>query len=130
MTLPITVGSFAVGAIWGMEGVAYGFSISSAVLFYPALRYAYLRSPVTINDFHRAVWRPIVATLVAAGFVALTTALARPEGDALRLLNAFGQFWAVYMLVWMGLPGGRQQISKAISILRPGPIGGQLESQP
>lgn len=116
---PVTIVFVAVGAQWGAFGVAAGLLAATSVLTFPGIAYCLKTSPITWSDFAAAVWRPAVASIVAAGALYLSSPYL-PNFDvrvldiALRLLF----FGLVYLALWVVLPGGRRTLADLLSMLQ------------
>jgi PST family polysaccharide transporter len=108
----VTIGGFLIGLRWGPVGVAAGFSIVRCALRVPVMRYALHGSPVTLGDVFGVVWRPMIASAMAA--IPLYVADARVwQGLAapVRLLTGLTTFGLLYLAIYvLLLPGGREEI--------------------
>lgn len=62
---PILIGSFVVGAPWGVVGISWAYTIATLVMLIPAFLWAVKDSPLRIGDVWAAAWR----SLVLAGLV-------------------------------------------------------------
>ena len=110
-----SVGGVMVGWTWGPVGVAAGYGIATAVSLIGEILYVRPVSSMDGRAVFRSVWRPFVATLLAAGLV-----LAIPSGDgiwwsALTVALYAGTFLGSHAL----LPGGlrfMQDVRRAIAI--------------
>lgn len=116
LSMPVLIGSVAVGVQWGAYGVAVGFFVATAVLTVPEVFVAVHRSAVTAGDLWGAAWRPVVGATVAAGAVyGLRGWL---PGSAVPALGAsMVLYTAAYAGVWFGLPGGVGAVRDVLSLL-------------
>ncbi|MEM9664737.1 MAG: lipopolysaccharide biosynthesis protein [Bacteroidota bacterium] len=107
---PVLIVAVSVGVMWGPAGVATGFTMATALLLWPELRYCLRTSSLSGRDLWGAVWRPLVASLVA---VVATIAFEPPAGWPLIMGTAAdaGVFGLTYVLTWVGMPGGRQALA-------------------
>lgn len=117
---PITILGVVAGLPWGATGVAAGFSITTSALTIPGLMYCLRRSPVRARDFVASTWRPLVASLLAAGAAWLIRErLPTPP----RLIGAFLLDCAIYVplyaLTWLALPNGLAEAARMLRHLRP-----------
>ena len=112
---PVQVAALVVGARWGALGVAWALTASTVVLTPAALAYCLRASPVRWADLGHALWRPAVATAVAAGALGL----AGPGGAGLVALGLrTGLFGVAYAAAWLALPGGRAEAAALLRRLR------------
>ncbi len=104
---PVMVLALAIGIQWGAYGIAAGFLIAKCVLMFPEIAFCLSCSHLSGRDFLSIVWRPIVASIIAAVFLSVLPSNAILIIDLLVKLLFFG---IVYSLFWVVLPGGRQAI--------------------
>jgi len=103
-----TVTGILVGLPFGAVGVALGLSISALIARPFGLWYCFRGSPISIQDFFAAIWRPAIASGIAG---AVTWGLAHrvdqwPLVVQLALLGSV--FGLLYAMAWLGFPGGRR----------------------
>jgi hypothetical protein len=81
---------------------------------FPEIGFCLLRSHLSWRDFLSIVWRPIVASLIAAIFIGVL-----PESGILiiELLVKLLFFGIVYLQLWVILPGGRQAVKDVWQLL-------------
>jgi|SRR3989339_45558 len=60
----LTCISFVLGLPWGAKGVAIAYVISSFLKVYPFLYASFKNTPIKINNFLSAVYKPFIASLV------------------------------------------------------------------
>jgi PST family polysaccharide transporter len=114
----LTLTAFVIGLRWGPIGVAAGFSIVRCALRVPVLRYALHGSPVNLRDVAGVVWRPAIASAVAAAavytaHVTLWATLASPT----RLVIGLAGFGAAYLGAYVLLPGGWDEIKGLAAVV-------------
>ncbi len=102
----VMVTAISIGTIWGLNGVAISVSVGRVVLFYPAMFTCYRHTQLSLREYHKALGRPIVSTLVAAGLSYGAGLLIDPGSSYLMLIMRMAIFGTVYMAVWLGIPGG------------------------
>jgi len=68
---PVILGSFVIGMIWGVNGVAAGYSAAIVILVGPALGYGASSAGLKFVEIVRAVRWPLIACTIAAGLTTL-----------------------------------------------------------
>jgi PST family polysaccharide transporter len=112
-----TIAAFAAGLPWGPAGVALAYSVTLGGAVIPEMVYAFHGTPIVATDVLRALWRPVLASTLAAGAVLLSPVSLLPlQSTALLLLLKLVIFVAVYLCAVALLPGGRELLT---SLLRP-----------
>jgi O-antigen/teichoic acid export membrane protein len=107
----VTLAAFIIGLYWGPIGVAAGFSIVRCALRIPVLQYALRGSPVSVRDVFGVVWRPALASALAAGPVYAAHVLIWPNLVApVRLLAGLASFGLLYLAAYALMPGGLREI--------------------
>ncbi|PSR19405.1 lipopolysaccharide biosynthesis protein [filamentous cyanobacterium CCP3] len=115
---PIVIAAAAVGTYWGPLGVAWGVTLASLVLTYPAIAFCLRETPLTMGDFVGAVWRPTIASLVAAASLGAGELwLGFPANAGLHLVLSAALFAVVYVGSFILLPGGWQEVRNAYQAL-------------
>ena len=100
--------SFLVGVHWGAAGVAVAASIAYTVLRGPALVYCFRDTPLRLRDVGEILWRPLLASALAAGLVLLVRTLTPAPATALvTVLRDGSVLVAGYALGWILVPGWR-----------------------
>jgi O-antigen/teichoic acid export membrane protein len=115
----VTIVGYAIGLPWGAIGVAVAFSASTVILRLPSIQYCFRGTQLRLEDLWIALWRPTVSSLVAGGLlVALDRVFAvrLPVGISLGLDFLF--YSLLYIVVWIGLPGGRGSLLEIVGIVR------------
>ncbi|MGP1309915.1 MAG: lipopolysaccharide biosynthesis protein, partial [Phycisphaerales bacterium] len=115
---PFVVAGFAVGLLWGAEGVAASFSCTFTVALIAFVMMAAKGSPVSSADILRAVARAFFAAFVAsAGVFAMRALLDFSAVHLILRLAIFGAAYSIlYLAVFCGLPGGVQQIRATLEL--------------
>jgi PST family polysaccharide transporter len=115
---PFVVAGFAVGLIWGAEGVAASFSVTFTIALAVFVRMACKGSPVSSGDIVRAISRGFLAASVAsAAVLALKWSVDLGEVHLLaRLLLSGMVFSVVYLGVFCGVPGGVRQVRSTLEL--------------
>jgi O-antigen/teichoic acid export membrane protein len=115
LTVAAVIGAAPHGAI----GVTMAFAAVTAALALPGIAYCLGVSVLSTRDFLRAVWRPVVASIVAgAAWVGLREHLARPTATAVELVVAALAFAVIYIVAWVVLPGGRRATREGVQLAR------------
>ncbi|MHC4590197.1 MAG: lipopolysaccharide biosynthesis protein [Planctomycetota bacterium] len=115
---PFYIAAFAVGVVWGPEGVAIAFSVVQCVLRYSGLAYCYRTNFLEFRDLWAAIWRPCVAS-IAAGALALAvlgSGLVPPQGALASLATALVAYGIAYLVVWLCTPGGRGALASMLAL--------------
>ncbi len=115
----ITTAGFVVGVKWGAAGVAASFSLTTCCLRPFGLSYCYANTPVTMQDFGRAIWRPALASVAAGaalfGVDYFVADILTHVGRALVDLTAYA---LLYLGAWTVLPGGVAHLRDIILMAR------------
>lgn len=114
----VTVTAISIGVQYGAEGVALGFSIAVILLRPFELWYCYSKTPLTLMDFVRSAWIPLVSTLaVASAMYFFWQGEAWIAQPLLRMFVELGIFGAAYIGLVCILPGGRE-VFKSLKALK------------
>ncbi|MCF7853980.1 MAG: lipopolysaccharide biosynthesis protein [Candidatus Pacebacteria bacterium] len=112
-----TLVGFAFGLQWGAVGVAWSLSMTSVLKSLPQLAYAFRGTGMRLRDVGMGLWRPVWAVALAVLFMSLFDrwlCLWIP----LELLVHAPVFLTVYCLALFGLPGGRAELRRWLTVLR------------
>lgn len=109
---PVMVTAVALGVRWGALGVAVAFTAASWTLVVPALWYCVRPSPLTLQDLGSMVWRPALASAMAAVVVAGISLLAGPGSPLPHAALHLSVFACVYIAAWILMPGGRRALQE------------------
>jgi PST family polysaccharide transporter len=115
LAAPTMVVGVAMGIRWGAIGVAWGFAAASALLAAPGVWYCLRRSPFGLSDYVSAVWRPAVASVVAAVLLWLVRAHL-PQAPYLIIRVAINSaiYGVFYASCWLMLPGAWAEVSRIV----------------
>jgi O-antigen/teichoic acid export membrane protein len=115
----VTVLAYFVGLPWGPIGVAAGFSASLVVLRVPSILYCFRGTHLTLKDLGTALWRPAFSSIAAGALLYLFSRVAGISAPlAISLGLDFVVYAAFYILVWLGLPGGRASLAAMAAVAR------------
>jgi PST family polysaccharide transporter len=98
--------SFVIGLPWGAKGVAMGYVAANYLLLYPSIYYAFKDTPVKVNDFFIAVYKPLTASLVMGAFGSYLIKSLSAYGDIAALSLCFIGSFCVYFLIFILVSGG------------------------
>lgn len=116
LAAPVTTIGIAGGLAWGIGGVAAGYAIAIAVLFYYTVVTAYRLVGLTIADFHGAIVRPLLASMLMVAAVTAITLLLASWTPGPRLLTGIACGAALYLVLSAGV--NRRQMSELLAALR------------
>lgn len=119
ISTPTMILAVAVGVRWGALGVACGFAAGTIVLVVPGVWYCLRRSPIGIKDYLSAAWRPVTASLVAAGLLVVIKSIL-PQVPLLFIQVSLSGllFGVLYAACWLVLPGARAEIMQLVRHFR------------
>ena len=106
ISTPVILAGFAVGLIWGAEGVAASFSITFGLCFVLYALDACRHSPVRFTDLVGAVIPPLGAS-AAAALVIFTCRFLTPTQVHAQLAVDAGAYIVAYTVACLLLPSGR-----------------------
>ncbi|HVT88627.1 MAG TPA: lipopolysaccharide biosynthesis protein [Tepidisphaeraceae bacterium] len=106
---PVTMIAVGIGVKWGAVGVSTGFAIASFLLVPIGVWYCLKGSPLTERNFWGAIWRAAAGSILAAiALWALRPVLPILPTPFWRLVFHSGIYGAIYLTLWLLLPGGRK----------------------
>lgn len=111
---PVMIAAVAIGAKWGAYGVAMGYMLGICLLTYPAVAYCLKFSPLGWKDFLGAVWRPLLASIMAAACLYFSRVWIAGDRLFLEFLFRFIVYGIMYIAFWLLLPGGIRSTSEII----------------
>ena len=112
--MPVTVISAAIGTHWGALGVAWGLTLASFILAYPAVMVCLRPTPLSFRDFIAPIWRPTLATCITGCCLTFVQRYGgHPSQVWLSTTLDMGLFVVTYVLTFALLPGGINDIQKA-----------------
>lgn len=114
---PIVLGSFFLGLPWGVHGVAWAFSICSAVLVIPGFLIARPGTGLRLGDvFAPLIWPAVLA--LATGAAAFGCTLLIPEVGWTQLLLAGSAAVIVFLGGFALIPSARRLTRQLIAAVR------------
>jgi O-antigen/teichoic acid export membrane protein len=118
----VTIAAVLLVARDGILPVTWAFAITTGVLAVPAVAFCLRGSVFTWQDYAHAAGRPALAAAFAAvAWNYLKSHLPLPGATPVEVAVAIPLFTAVYVLVWVGLPGGpaaARELAQAVRALR------------
>ncbi|MBI5623643.1 MAG: MOP flippase family protein [Elusimicrobia bacterium] len=112
----VLAAAFWVGLRWGAIGVAAAYAVATAALLYPGLLVVLPLMGLALNDWAKALWRPLVCAGGMGGVLVVVSATLPDRGDpfgALALLGLAGA--VVYSAATAAL--NREALAKALPVL-------------
>jgi len=95
------------GLPWGAKGVATSYAISNYVMLIPMFLYCFKYTPLGLEDFAKAVWRPAVVSIgLAIGLSAMKEVI-NYSGIAVNLAAGLSLALLIYFVLWLIIPGGK-----------------------
>lgn len=119
---PVMVLAVAIGSRWGALGVAVGFTGATWLLLLPAIGFCFKESQLRVADFIDAVWRPVLAAAFSAALLYAVRPVLPAGSPLVELSIRLPLFVAIYVIVWLILPGGRAATADLVRLteaLRP-----------
>ena len=111
--------AYAVALPWGPIGVALAFSASIVGLRLPSILYCFRGTGLRLTDVWMALWRPAVSSIAGGALLFVVDRISNlREPLALALGFDFLVYVAFYILVWIGLPGGKRSFVEIMGIVR------------
>ena len=108
-----------IGMREGPTGVAFAHVAASFLLLAPLLFWGFKNTPVRVADFLRAIRRAVMASLLMSGGVLLVKQAASSHQNALSIfLVGLALGIPAYLVAWLVLPGGRDELKRTIGNLR------------
>jgi PST family polysaccharide transporter len=130
LTTPLMLVSLVVGSRWGAIGIAAGFTTATCLLAAPSVLFALRDTSVNASVLARVYARPAVASLAAAGVVRMLGGLTSNNAPLVALAVSAPLFAVVYALAWVGQPGGRDALARAVRGSRQLRERGRASGQP
>ena len=125
VSTPAIVLSFVLGLPWGALGVACAFSGMCLILVGPALHYCFRGTPISLSRFVRAIARPSLAAVAAAGATVAVRLLLGPalghDGAGLTGLLVDGVVYAGAYVLACAASGGWDQVRDILRLWERGP---------
>jgi PST family polysaccharide transporter len=115
---PVLLISVCVGAIWGALGVAAGVAVGCVLLAWPAVAYCVAGSPLSVRHFARAVWRPVITSIVAGTLLAMASPSIPLLGAPLiDLILRLALYLGLCAGIWIVMPGGSRALLEMFTVL-------------
>ena len=115
---PVMIAAVVIGAKWGAFGVAVGYMTGTCLLTYPAVNYCLRFSPLGWQDFIGAVWRPLIASVLAAVCLYFSRSWIGSDRLLLDFVAKSIVYGVLYLASWLLLPGGIASTSEIIKSLK------------
>lgn len=107
--------SFLVGLPWGAKGVATSYAIFNYLILVPNVHYAFRGTQLKVNDFIRAICKPLSASTIMGGGCFVLLKLIN-HMHVLTVLSAIFSFAsALYLLMYMAVSGGLKDLQEYFS---------------
>ncbi len=103
---PVMIAAVVIGAKWGAYGVAMGYMIGTCLLTYPAVDYCLKFSPLDWSNFMGAIWRPLVASILAAACLYFSKGWIKSDRLLIEFILRSASYGIAYIVFWILLPGG------------------------
>jgi O-antigen/teichoic acid export membrane protein len=114
--------SFLVGVHWGALGVALAASATCVVLRIPSLAFCFRGTPLRLRDMGSVLWRPLLATTLAAALVLGVRLAWGTPGPAFGVVLRDGVVFALgYALGWVLVPGWKNFLRHELRRPEPAP---------
>ena len=104
--------TFLLSVRYGVETLAICYALSGYVLFVPIFLYASKGTGICLRDFIRGVWRPALASVIAAAILYWVKPALVQTLVLMSLILNLGLFGLTYVAVFAALPGGAHDIRK------------------
>lgn len=111
------IACLAVGLRFGINGVAWGYTVGVTTLLWPCLAYAFKGTSFRVSEVLGTTVVPVFAATCGAGVMLLRPWLEQPS-VILNLLIMGTLATAVWFLVTMLLPSGRRTLAEIPAIVR------------
>lgn len=105
----VTITAFVVGMRWGVNGVAAAWSSVAVLLAVPGALYCFRGTPVRTMDLVKSFLAPVTGSIAAAAAVHAFLTTRTIDNTILAVAAHAALFLLVYLMVWIGLPGGRER---------------------
>ena len=112
---PVMIFAVVIGAKWGAYGVAVGYTLGTCILTIPSVAYCLKYSPLGWLDFMGAVWRPLIASLLAGVGLFFARDLITSDRQLLEFTLRWATYSGMYLALWLLLPGG---ISSTVEMVK------------
>lgn len=115
----VTVSAFVAGLPWGPMGVAVAYSAVFVASRWPGFVYCFRGTPIRTADVWSAIWRPLSASLVAAGLSYwISESLLSGADDLVRMAAVLSIFPVAFGVTVLVTPGGRSWVKEIVLTLK------------
>jgi O-antigen/teichoic acid export membrane protein len=104
--------AFSVGVCWGALGVAYGHLVLTCAVMIPRVFICVRKTPVTLVNFWGAIVKPLHASVGMGITLLLWNEVIQMTAGVGRLALAIPVAGCAYLLAWMVMPGGREDLKE------------------
>lgn len=118
----VSVG-FVIGVRWGGVGLAVSYAIVNYAILYPSLKLTFKNSSVAPRDFFSSIARPSAASIIAGAIAYVAMSILSATTEVEHLLISSGIFALVWIITYLALPGGKQELEQLIALV------GQISSR-
>ena len=113
---PVTIAGFAVGAIWGVTGVAAGYSVSTALLVVPGFLFIAKRADLGLRDLLAPLTAPATVAVACAAAAAVVQAVASTS-PLLTVVVAGGASAVVWLAGLAAFPSTRHLLLRLRAVV-------------
>jgi O-antigen/teichoic acid export membrane protein len=106
-----------IGLRWGALGVAASSAVTALALLLPTLYFSFQGTSVSIANFFRAVRTPAVASALMVGVLFLLRMVMPDQTSLMALIGGTVLGALLYLVFYVLLPGGREELGEVISDL-------------
>jgi len=118
LLVPMVI-AYTIGVSWGAFGVGVAHTLVTCVFWYPGIVYCCRTAPVRPGDVLRVMIMPAAASIGAGlGLAALMQVVPSRLVTPVQLGLDFVMYAALYGLVWVAVPSGRQSLRQIIGLAR------------
>jgi PST family polysaccharide transporter len=104
---PILIAGMAAGLPWGVRGVAIGYALASFALFYYVALRGFRLISLSVMQFHRTIYRPLLASLAMMAIVLRASQAMTELQAAARLTGAIAIGVVAYAILSMLINRGQ-----------------------
>lgn len=116
---PVMILAIAIGVQWGAFGVAVGYAVGICLLSYPAMIYCVQRTPIALSDFLGVLWRPAIASILAAALLYVAQPMVPSTPILFFDICVGGLLYGLfYGFAWLVLPGGYTEARSILKIVK------------
>jgi O-antigen/teichoic acid export membrane protein len=112
---PVTVLAFVLGLHWGALGVAISFSVTRALLAWPALAWCYHGTPIRMRETAITLAKPAAASIIAGAALWFLHS-SRPAWPSYWVVLDGLLYAAIYLGLWAAFPQGRAHLRQMLAL--------------